>query len=97
MEDQLELSQHELEAIGFRGHYAAADDVHPEQNPARVWYSIPVTNAEFIYNVENAPYKWYFRTKVGDAYNSNWLNIQKLPELYMLLSCFKAQYNLILL
>lgn len=89
---QLELSQHELEAIGFIGHYSPAD----KDNVARVFYSIPVLNGEFYYNVDNAPYKWYFRNNNGEGYNYNWLNIQKLPELYILLSCFNAKYNLVI-
>jgi hypothetical protein len=97
---QLELSQHELEAIGFMGHYAPADTIYDiagkVNNPARVWYSIPVTNGEFIYNVDNDPYKWYLKTKIGDACNYNLLNIERVEELYMVLSCFRAMYNLVI-
>ena len=89
---QLELSVHELEAIGFTGNYSPADP----DNPSRVYYSIPILNGEFLYNVENAPHKWYFRNNNGEGYNNNWLNIRKLPELYILLSCFNAKYKLVI-
>lgn len=92
---QLELSQQELEAIGFIGHYAPADTVYPIKQPARVWYAIPVTNGEFIYNVENQPYKWYLKTTIGDFVNYNRLDISKAAELYTVLSCFRAKYNLV--
>lgn len=93
---QLELTKEQLERIGFKENHSPADSVYPIEQPARVWYSIPVLNAEFIYNVDHAPHKWYFRTKIGDGYNSNWLDIAKAPELYVLLMCFQAKYNLIM-
>jgi hypothetical protein len=91
---QLELSVYELDAIGFVGKYLPADDL----NESRVYYSIPITNGEFYYNVGNAEpvgdtYKWYLRTIHGEGYNYIHLNIEKLPELYILLSCFQAKYN----
>jgi hypothetical protein len=89
---QLELSKEELENIGFTEKYEAAD----RDNPERTYYTIPTTNAEFIYNVGCEPYKLYFRTKIGDAYNSNWLDITKIAELYILLSCFQVKYNFIM-
>jgi len=89
MSNQLELSQHELEAIGFKGHYAP-----PERyEGSRVWYSIPFFNGEFLYNVENAPFKWYMRNNNGSGTNNNLLDITKLAELYVILSCFKVEYN----
>lgn len=92
MNKQLELSQHGLEAIGFTGHYL------PEcaLGDARIYYSLPVTNGEFIYNVDNQPHKWYLKTAIGDVCNHIWLNIERVEELYMVLSCFRVQYNLVI-
>jgi len=98
---QLELTTHELEAIGFTGHYLPANN----ENPSRVYYALPVTNGEFIYNKagefkhseDNAPYKWYFKTVLGDACNYISLNIERVEELYMVLSCFRVKYNLVIL
>lgn len=92
MRKQLELTKEELEAIGFIEQYVAADTIDGTPNEGRTWYTMPVTNAEFIYNVNHAPYKWHFRTMIGDGYNSNWLDIAKLPELYIVLSSFQANF-----
>lgn len=97
---QLELSQQELEAIGFTGKYYPAN----KDEPARVCYSIPVINGEFIYNKigefksseDNAPYKWYLKTTIGDAANYSWLDIGCIEELYMLLSCFRVRFKFIM-
>ena len=91
---QLELSKEDIEAIGFIEQHAPADSVEGITSPARTWYAIPVTNAEFIYNVGQGHYKWYFRTKIGECYNSNHLDIAKLPELYVVLSSFQAKFNM---
>lgn len=100
MSKQLQLTAHELDAIGFTGKYLPAD----ENEPSRTYYTIPVTNGEFIFNnsgefkhsEDNAPYKWYLKTKIGDAANYNWLNIERVEELYMVLSCFRVKYNLVI-
>jgi hypothetical protein len=93
---QLELTKEQLERIGFKENYSPADRIDGAPVTARTWHSIPVVNAEFIYNVDYAPYKWYFRSEVGDGYNWNWLDIGKAPELFVLLMCFQAKYNLIM-
>jgi hypothetical protein len=100
MNKQLDLSLPELDAIGFTGIYLPADD----NEPARTYYSIPVTNGEFVYNKsgefrhseDNAPYKWYLKTTVGDAVNYIWLDIGRVEELYIVLSCFRVKYNLVI-
>jgi hypothetical protein len=100
MDKQLELSTRELEAIGFISHYLLADN----DSPSRVYYTLPVTNGEFIYNKsgefrhseDNAPYKWYLKTTTGDAANYILLNIGRVEELYIVLSCFRVKYNLVM-
>jgi hypothetical protein len=98
---QLELSQHELEVIGFTGKHYPAD----EDEPARVCYSIPVINGEFIYNKigeykdrsTKEQYKWCLKNTTGEAANYIWLNIERVEELYIVLSCFRVKYNLVML
>lgn len=100
METQLELTTEELDAIGFACKRYPAD----EDEPVRVCYTMPVTNGEFIYNASgefrhdenNAPYKWYLKTSTGDAANYIWLNIERIEELYIVLSCFRVKYNLVM-
>jgi len=89
---QLKLSKEELESIGFTENYEPAD----KDNSERTYFTIATTNAEFIYNVGCDPYKWYFRTKIADVYNSNWLDITKVGELYILLSSFRVKYSFIM-
>jgi hypothetical protein len=94
---QLELTVEPLDAIGFTCNYSPADDL----NHASYYYSIPVTNGEFIYNIGNDDaigdgYKWYLKTIHGDGYNYILLNIERVEELYIILSCFRVKYNLII-
>jgi hypothetical protein len=97
---QLELSTQELEAIGFIPKYLSAD----KDDASRVYYTLLVTNGEFIYNKSgefrhsevNAPYKWYLKTAIGDSANYIWLNIERAEELYIVLSCFRVKYNLVI-
>lgn len=100
MSKQLELSKDELDAIGFTRTYYPADENETE----RVSYTVPVVNGQFIYNYSgefkhgenNAPYKWYLKTVIGDAANYIWLNIETVGELYIALSCFRVKYNLVI-
>lgn len=99
-QQQLELTTEELDAIGFKRHEAPADNDEPE----RVYYTIPVINGVFIYNMSgefkhsegNAPHKWYLKITTGDAANYTWLNIERVEELYVVLSCFRVKYNLVI-
>jgi hypothetical protein len=93
---QLELTKEQLELIGFKENHSPADTVDGTPIAARTWFSMPILNAEFIYNVGHAPYKWYYRSRVGEGSNSNWLDIGKPAELYVLLMCFQAKYNLVM-
>jgi hypothetical protein len=89
---QLELTVDELAAIGFTRHKALAD----KNEPDRVYYTIPVLNGEFVYNVGNYPYKWYFRNRNGEGSNNNWLDINHIAQVYTLLQAFKAKFNLVI-
>jgi hypothetical protein len=89
---QLELTVEELDAIGFTRHEAPADN----DEPTRVYYAIPVLNGEFIYNIGNYPYKWYFRNRNGAGCNNNWLDINHVAQVYTLLQTFKAKFNLVI-
>lgn len=99
MSKQLELSIKELEAIGFTGKHYPAD----KDEPSRVCYTLPVINGEFIYNQigefkdneSKAQYKWYLKTTTGEAANYIWLNIERVEELYIVLSCFRVKYNMV--
>jgi hypothetical protein len=90
---QLDLTAAELETIGFTALYLRGD----EDYPSMVWHSIKVQNGEFIYNPDLAPPKWYFRNPnaVADENNLIILNIQIVHELYVMLSCFNADFNML--
>lgn len=86
--DQLLLSQHELEHIGFTANYVPAEK--EKDTISSVWYTLPVENGEFLYNSETVPYKWYFRSSQEEVSK---LYIQILEQLYAVLSCFRADFN----
>ena len=89
---QLKLSIDELLAIGFKKQTTIAD----EMNPARYFYEILCVNGCFYCNPDEEQYRWYHKTVIGKYANDNHLNIEKLPELYMILQCFRVPFNLII-
>lgn len=96
MKQQLELTAKQLQDIGFIGNHSPAD----ENEGARVCYTMSVVNGEFIYNERgeygDGQYKWYLKTIIGEAANYIWLNVESIEDLYIVLSCFRVKYNLVI-
>jgi hypothetical protein len=88
---QLKLSNKELLEIGFKECKSEAD----EMNPARTYFKIETINGYFYYNPKEPKCSWYHKVIIGKASNHTRLNITKKPELFVLLSCFKAEFNLV--
>lgn len=88
--EQLMLTQSELEEIGFKGKWHPGDRLN---DPCAYW-QIPVTNGFFIYNPNKPPFVWYLKVEIGDAANFIHLNIERLPELILMLQCFQVKFSL---
>lgn len=89
MNEQLMLSQDELEYIGFKGKWEAADKL----NPSCSWWQIPVVNGFIVYNPNKPPYCWYLKTEIGEAANWIHLDISKESELITILQCFQVNFK----
>ena len=87
---QLELSVKHLLKIGFVKKIYPKDDL----NRQNIIYEIPFINGYFSYNPKEFEYRWYHVTKTGSGFNHIHLNIERLPELFLVLSCFRVKYNL---
>uniref|UniRef100_A0A6H2A5W1 Uncharacterized protein n=1 Tax=viral metagenome TaxID=1070528 RepID=A0A6H2A5W1_9ZZZZ len=59
------------------------------------YYEIPCLNGYFCYNQNESIYKWYQKIVIGNGANHIHLNIESLPELFTILSCFCVNYNMV--
>lgn len=89
--EQLKLTKKELRKIGFTKKIYPGDDYSPIE---RITYEIETINGCFYYNMDDDKYRWYHKTIFEERSNHIHLNIERLPELFMVLSCFKVKYNL---
>lgn len=90
--NQLKLKNSELLKIGFEKYKTNSDEL----NPSRNCFKIETLNGYFYYNPDEKDYVWYHKTIIGDVSNYVHLDITERPELFVLLSCFRAKYNLVL-
>lgn len=91
---QLELSSDELLEIGFKKKVInEPNPYNPTISKERVIYEIPCINGCFYYNENEPEYRWYHKTIIGDASNHIQLNIEKKEELFLLLLCFRVNFN----
>jgi hypothetical protein len=88
---QLKLNNKELREIGFKKCKSKSD----EMNAARTYFKIETINGYFYYNPKEIKCTWYHKVIVGDLSNHTQLNISKKQELFILLSCFKSNFNLV--
>jgi hypothetical protein len=88
---QLKISNSELIAIGFKECKSEAD----EMNPAKTYFKIETLNGYFYCNPKESKYTWYHKTIIGETSNHINLDITEKPELFVLLQCYKAKFNLI--
>ncbi len=88
---QLKLSNKELLGIGFKECKSDAD----EMNTAKTYFKIKTINGYFYYNTTEQKYTWYHKTIIGEVANDVLLDITKKPELFVLLRCFNADFNLV--
>ena len=88
--EQLNLTVKHLLKIGF------VKKIYPknELNKRIIVYEIPCINGYFSYNPREPKYRWYHTTMVGSGFNHICLNIERVPELFLVLSCFRVKYNL---
>lgn len=86
---QLKLSNKELLEIGFKECKSEAD----EMNPSKTYFKIDTLNGYFYYNPKEDIYTWYHRTVIGEFTNDVNLDINVKSELFVLLSCYKADFN----
>ena len=89
--NQLKLTDRELDGIGFKECKSEAD----EMNPAKTYFKIKTINGYFYYNQKQDTYTWYHKTIISKVSNDVHLDITKKPELFVLLRCFKAEFNLV--
>lgn len=89
---QLKLPIEELLAIGFKKQTTIEDEL----NPARDYYEILCVNGCFYCNPNEEQYRWYQKIVIGKYSNDIHLNIEELPELYMILQCFRVPFNVII-
>ena len=87
--EQLKLENKQVQEIGFTKKVYPANG----RNDERTTFEIGTTNGCFYYNVSDEKYRWYHKTIISEGFNHVHLNIEKLPELFMVLACFKAKYN----
>jgi hypothetical protein len=90
---QLRLSTPQLRSIGFKRKVIAAD----KMNTRKTIYEIPCINSRFYYNCEDGLYRWYYQTTISGHSNHVHLNIKTAPELFMILSAFRVEFNLIII
>lgn len=88
---QLKLTEQELKSIGFERCDIEADEI----SPARTYFKIKTMNGYFYYNYAHEEYNWYHKTIIGDTANYVHLDVNKKPELFVLLKCFRAEFNLV--
>ena len=90
---QLGLTEDELLKIGFEKKIYLGDGLNSDS----VVYEIETINGCFCYNIEQQEfeydYVWYHKTIIGDGANYIHLDIQKLSHLFILLDCFRVEYN----
>ena len=89
--NQLKLTDKELDGIGFKECKSEAD----KMNPAKTYFKIEILNGYFYYNPKEDLYTWYHKTIIGEVANDVHLDITKKPELFILLACFKAEFNIV--
>jgi len=89
--NQLKLTKSELLEIGFKKCKSEGD----EMNPAKTYFKLETINGYFYYNPKQDKSTWYHKTILGDVSNHVHLDITKKPELFVLLNCFKAEFNLV--
>lgn len=88
---QLTLTDSELIIIGFKEKTYPADEFSGEM---KVW-EIQGLNSCFYFVPNQDIYTWYYKTTMGEFSNHVQLDIEKIAELYILLSIFKINYNFI--
>ena len=87
--NQLKLSPDDLIEIGFEKH------IYPKgtDNKEKITYEIPCINGCFYCNMEDSVYVWYQKIIIGDMFNFINLDINRIEELLLILSCFKVKFN----
>uniref|UniRef100_A0A6H1ZRL0 Uncharacterized protein n=1 Tax=viral metagenome TaxID=1070528 RepID=A0A6H1ZRL0_9ZZZZ len=88
--EQLKLTAKHLSKIGFTKRIYKHG-----MNLENIVYEIPCLNGCFYYNKNQSIYRWYQKIVIGENANHINLNIKSLPELFMILSCFRIKYNLV--
>ena len=89
--EQLKLNTKELKKIGFKEYKSKGD----EMNLAKTYFKIKTLNGYFYYNTKETKCTWYHKTIIGETSNHINLDITKKPELFVLLRCFKVEFNLV--
>lgn len=89
--NQLKLTDKELIGIGFKECKSEAD----KMNEAKTYFKLETINGYFYYNPKQKRYTWYHKTIIGNLNNDIHLDISKRPELFVLLRCFNAKFNLV--
>ena len=89
--EQLKLTTKHLSKIGF------IKKIYPKDvmNKKRIVYEIRCLNGRFCYIPDEPEYRWYHTCIIGAGYNHTHLDIERLPTLFMVLSCFRVKYNLV--
>lgn len=90
---QLILTEQELTDIGFVKKEYPGDELNSKSEV----FEIPVINGCIYYNPKVRANSWYLKTVIGKFSNHIHLDISKAPELFVVLSCFKTKFNLLLL
>lgn len=91
---QLKLSTQQLFDIGFVKVTHTVNDKNLNK-VERSTFEINCLNGCFYYNPDEEEKVWYQRITIGDCSNHINLDIQKLPELFVILSTFKIPHKLI--
>ena len=89
--NQLKLTKKELLEIGFKKCKSKGD----KNNGVKTYFKIEILNGYFYYNPKEEIYTWYHKTIIGEIANDVHLDISKKPELFTLLACFRAEFNLV--
>lgn len=88
---QLELKPKQLKKIGF----VKKDHEGDELNSPKTTYEIETKNGYFYYNPDEEEGRWYHTAIVGEHASDICLDIERLPELFMVLACFRVKFNLV--
>jgi len=88
---QLKLTNKELSEIGFEEIRSKGD----KMNDAKTYFKIKTLNGYFYYNPKEEVYTWYHKTLIGEVANEIHLDLARKPELFVLLACFKAKFNMV--